>query len=78
MKSMRSIKTILRKELQEFVRDRRTLMLALVLGPLAEPPRHHLGVSIDQRNTTRSESVITSSTRRFCWRPAPTSFEAIG
>src|SRR5687768_17746410 len=31
------VKTILQKELQEFVRDRRTLMLALVLGPLLTP-----------------------------------------
>jgi sodium transport system permease protein len=37
MKSMKSIKTILKKELREFVRDRRTLMLALVLGPLLTP-----------------------------------------
>ncbi|NUS61201.1 MAG: ABC transporter permease [Lysobacter sp.] len=37
MKSMHSIKTIVLKELLEFVRDRRTLMLALVLGPLLTP-----------------------------------------
>ena len=37
MKSLGSIKTILQKELREFVRDRRTLMLALVLGPLLTP-----------------------------------------
>ena len=34
---MKSIMTILQKELREFVRDRRTLMLALVLGPLLTP-----------------------------------------
>jgi sodium transport system permease protein len=32
-----SIRTILQKELREFVRDKRTLMLALVLGPLLTP-----------------------------------------
>lgn len=37
MKSMHSIRTIVMKELLEFVRDRRTLMLALVLGPLLTP-----------------------------------------
>ena len=37
MKSMQSIRTILVKELREFVRDRRTLLLALVLGPLLTP-----------------------------------------
>ena len=37
MKSLGSIMTILQKELREFVRDRRTLMLALVLGPLLTP-----------------------------------------
>jgi len=37
MKAMHSIKTIVLKELLEFVRDRRTLMLALVLGPLLTP-----------------------------------------
>jgi len=37
MKGMTSIRTILLKELREFVRDRRTLMLALVLGPLITP-----------------------------------------
>src|SRR5207342_266429 len=37
MKSMKSIKTIMQKELREFVRDRRTLLLALVLGPLLTP-----------------------------------------
>jgi len=37
MKSMHSIRTIVLKELLEFVRDRRTLMLALVLGPLLTP-----------------------------------------
>ena len=37
MKSMQSIRTILVKELREFVRDKRTLMLALVLGPLLTP-----------------------------------------
>jgi sodium transport system permease protein len=34
---MKSVMTILQKELREFVRDRRTLMLALVLGPLLTP-----------------------------------------
>lgn len=37
MKSMHSIRTILVKELREFVRDKRTLLLALVLGPLITP-----------------------------------------
>ena len=31
------VKTIMQKELREFLRDRRTLMLALVLGPLLTP-----------------------------------------
>ena len=34
---MSSIRTILMKELREFVRDKRTLLLALVLGPLITP-----------------------------------------
>ena len=37
MKAMNSVRTILMKELREFVRDRRTLLLALVLGPLLTP-----------------------------------------
>ena len=37
MKSIHSIRTILMKELREFVRDKRTLLLALVLGPLITP-----------------------------------------
>jgi sodium transport system permease protein len=37
MKALSYVKTIVQKELREFVRDRRTLMLALVLGPLLAP-----------------------------------------
>ena len=37
MTSMRSLWTVMKKELRELSRDRRTLMLALVMGPLLTP-----------------------------------------
>ena len=37
MKRLRALMTVMRKELRDIFRDRRTLLLALVLGPLLIP-----------------------------------------
>ena len=72
-----SMKTIVQKELREFIRDRRTLMLALVLGPGARIdllPSLTVVVSIRslrgaaQRRRRMARAIRTL---RVNWRDAP-------